>query len=137
MIEKTDFICETKEIAFELSNQFVSLVKNWYGRSVRLLQGFKQVNYPIGSALTIIAANMVVFQIAFRIANLLGEKNYILKIKPGKYEGFLGPVFAVLYGVGIFVVCKTISTSLDPISCIAMHGIGLVLSAVLTEAIDG
>lgn len=134
MVTKIDFQ-SLKEATSKLADDFVSVAKDWYGRSVRFFKDIVKsgkIKDPGAGALTIVAAHIVLFQLAYRIANLFGEGNHFTKTGPGSYKGYVGPLAWILYGGGVACFYSMVAVSLSPIMTFAMHITGFALGIVLT-----
>ncbi|MFI5343131.1 MAG: hypothetical protein ACHQUC_02810 [Chlamydiales bacterium] len=137
MVMKIDFQ-NLKEATSKFADDVASVAKDWYGRSVRFFKDLVKsgkIKDPGAGALAIVAAHIVLFQLAYRIANLLGEGNRFVK-EPGGYRGYVGPLAWIMYGGGVFCFYNIVTVSLDPMTTFAMHITGFVLGILLTAVTD-
>lgn len=139
MVKKIDFIDKIRSETSHFVEDVFSVAKGWYGKTVRYLKNGNEsfvIKQPVLAGLSVIGANILLFQMAYRIANFFGENNKIHKTGPGRYTGSLGPAFGLMYLGGIYFIHITIRTSFNPIQLLALHATGLILGAVFAHAMD-
>lgn len=128
---------DLKKATSNFADDIASVAKDWYGRSVRFFKDLGKsgkIKDPGFGALTIVGAHVVLFQVAFRLANLLGERNHFTKTGQGRYTAHVGPLAWIMYGVGIFGFYNMITVSLEPMTAFVMHVTGFVCGILLTAA---
>jgi hypothetical protein len=84
----------------------LSQIGEWMGKAVHWIQikstslAFPEIHLQSkwGAVLTIAAADLLIYQLAYRIANLLDPEHNYIEARPGHFSMQLGALFAIGYG---------------------------------------
>jgi hypothetical protein len=119
----------------------LSQIGEWMGKAVHWIQikstslAFPEIHLQSkwGAVLTIAAADLLIYQLAYRIANLLDPEHNYIEARPGHFSMQLGALFAIGYGLGVLALTKIVKVPLNTSTLVGVHVIAFLGSLILSS----
>jgi hypothetical protein len=119
----------------------LSQIGEWMGRSIRWIQNKSssisipaiQIQSKVAAMGVLVTANLLIFQLAYRIANLVDPDHNFVRGHRNNFTMELGSAFAITYGLGLLAFTKIVKLPLSTGHCIGLH-VAAFLTGVIATA---
>jgi hypothetical protein len=133
-----------ENINFSSIQTALAQVGNWIGRNVQWINMKVQnvslpevrLSSPLGAAFTIVASDLLLAQLAYRIANLIWAEDTHVSGTAGNFEARFGLLFSMGCGLGIWTFHKVVQVPLTTSACVGLHVLGIVGGCILVTACE-